>query len=138
MPLRLAIPATVAALAPAQDRLAAYLQPLGLSPWDRYRIDLLFEEVLMNVVLHAFGDAASSHAVDVTVEAGDSEVRLQFEDDGPAFDPTTAEVHPPLRSLDDDRPAGGLGLQMLRRYSDSQTWQRVSGRNLLMLTVRRA
>jgi serine/threonine-protein kinase RsbW len=134
--LRLAIPATREALQAAQARLADHLDPLALSPRDRYRIDLLVEEVVMNAVMHAFGDAPDGHQVDLAVEVDAERVRLAFEDDGVAFDPTTAPVRPAASTIAEAEP-GGLGLPMLRRFADGLAWRRDGGRNHLTITLRR-
>jgi serine/threonine-protein kinase RsbW len=135
--LRLAIPATREALEPAQARIAAHLEPLALSPRDRYRVDLLVEEVVMNSVMHAFGDSAASHHVDLALEVDADRVRLIFEDDGVTFDPTSAPMRPVAHSLAEAEP-GGLGLPMLRRFADGLAWRRDGGRNHLTITLNRS
>lgn len=138
MPLHLSIEANAAALATAQRALTAHLEPLGLSTRDVYRVELLFEEVVMNTVLHGLGASPAGHTVEAEIEVSDAEIRLRFEDAGIAFDPTSAEVRPTRRSLDEDCLPGGLGLPLLRRFADEMAWQRVDGRNRLTLTLKRS
>jgi anti-sigma regulatory factor (Ser/Thr protein kinase) len=140
--LRLSVPASREAIGPLRDALDRHLEPHGLAPRDRYRIDLLVEEVLMNVVLHGFADSPSADphstpAVDFTVDVQPERVQLGFSDGGKPFDPTTAAPRPPPASLADAEP-GGLGLPLLLRFADSLDYRREGGRNHLTITLNRA
>lgn len=134
--LRLSVPVSRAAVEPARQAIERHLAPLDLSARDQYRVDLLLEEVLMNAVLHAFGDAPQGHVVEVSVEAGADRIVLRFEDEGSAFDPTRAPARAPAATLDAAEP-GGLGLPMLRRFADQLAYRREGARNHLTVTLQR-
>lgn len=135
-PLRLSVPVSRAAVEPARQAIERHLAPLELSARDQYRLDLVLEEILMNAVMHAFGDSPQGHVVEVSVEAGADRIVLGFEDDGVAFDPTRAPARAPATALDSAEP-GGLGVPMLRRFADDLAYRREGGRNHLTVTLRR-
>lgn len=58
----------------------------------RYRCELVFEEIVTNIIRHAFSGAGAHHTIAVTLEVVGSNVVLEFEDDGQAFDPRCARI----------------------------------------------
>ena len=60
---------------------------------------------------------------------------IELRDRGPAFDPTQARAAEPATG-DDDRPPGGWGIQLVRRYMDEIHYRREAGENVLRLTKR--
>lgn len=66
-------------------------------------------------------------------ETADGMLRLCFEDDGLAYDPTAAEIpEKPFEEFD----RGGMGLSLLRRTASDIRYERTDGRNRLTLTFR--
>jgi serine/threonine-protein kinase RsbW len=105
----------------------------GLSDDLLFRVMLTLDEVVTNVVRHAFEDDAEHQiSVAVTVHAG--VVTVVVEDEGRPFDPRTvppADVHAPL----EHRPIGGLGVHLIRSLAQHMAYRRAAGRNVLTLTL---
>ena len=77
--------------------------------------------------------ADSQGEVRVDADVADGCIVLTVSDSGQPFDPTTVE--PADTSLDaDDRPIGGLGIHLMRRYTDSLRYERRDGMNVLTMT----
>jgi anti-sigma regulatory factor (Ser/Thr protein kinase) len=96
---------------------------------------LIVEEVVANVVTHAYrADTARCLYLDVQV-AEDAPVRLRFADDGPAFDPL-ATPPPDLDAPIDERPVGGLGVWLVRQLAAHCEYARENGQNVLTVTCR--
>jgi anti-sigma regulatory factor (Ser/Thr protein kinase) len=92
---------------------------------------LLCEEVFANIVNHAYTDSAE-HFVEISIYHNAQRVRLEFKDDGFAFNPLQqqqAELGLPVA----EAPVGGLGLTMIRRLSDELRYQRAGKYNILSL-----
>jgi anti-sigma regulatory factor (Ser/Thr protein kinase) len=98
-----------------------------------FRLMLALDEVVTNIVRHAFDDdRAHEIAIAITVDAG--VVTVIVEDEGRPFDPNTvppADVHAPLAH----RPIGGLGVHLVRSVAQHMTYRRAEGRNELTLTL---
>ena len=110
----------------------------GVPPDDIHRLDLCLNEALANTLSH--GGPASSHAlvhllVDVHRDDDAGEASVTVIDAGLAFDTTLATLKPAPASLADAEP-GGLGLLMIRSFSDSLEYLRAEGRNALKFAVR--
>jgi len=133
--LHLRIANRVDALGPARLAVLGHLGDRVGSPQALYRIELVLEEALMNIVRHAFADDGA-HTIDLRVSLTADEVLLQLEDDGIAFDPLPPRQAQWPASVAEARP-GGLGLMLVQRFASSLAHQRVDGRNRLTIGVAR-
>lgn len=136
--IELRFPATLAAFRDAFARLGAALDGRALPPATRYGVELVFEEIVANVVRHgAPRSAGAPPAIAVAVDVGADEVALTFDDDGPAFDPCAAGAVGRTRAAAlDDEALGGLGLAMVRRAAKSMEYRRTpDARNRLVVRL---
>lgn len=121
----------------------AYALPVALSSFDEIK-RIVFEtagntpgtrmallacdETLSNIVAYS-----GAKELTFSCEAADGMLRLCFEDDGLAYDPTAAEIpEKPFEEFD----RGGMGLSLLRRTASDIRYERTDGRNRLTLTFR--
>jgi anti-sigma regulatory factor (Ser/Thr protein kinase) len=99
-----------------------------------FGLALALEECASNIVNHALGrDARQTFRV--TFEHTGSAVVIELRDRGPEFDPTQAPA-PETEADGDDRPPGGWGIQLVRRYTDEMRHTREGEENILRLTKR--
>ena len=93
--------------------------------------DLALEEHLTNVMAYAYEDAAPHEIlVRLTIESG--RMQIEVEDDGRPFNPLTrppVDTSAPL----EERPIGGLGIHLIRRFMDEVDYRREAGRNILRM-----
>jgi sigma-B regulation protein RsbU (phosphoserine phosphatase) len=137
--LSLRLPATRASVDAARIAVLDYLAPSSLAARTIFDVELVLEEVLMNVVTHGNPDGEegmAGHCVELTVESTPDGVRMVFEDDGIAFDPTAATSPPRPATLADAEP-GGLGIGLVRRRSSALAYARSDGRNVLTVEIAR-
>ena len=102
----------------------------------RYNTELVFEEIVANLVKHA---APADRELDVRVilEARRDAVLLIFEDDGKPFDPREHAVRERSNPYVDGK-IGGFGLTLVRRAASALEYLRTpEGRNRLTVTVPR-
>ena len=102
------------------------------------RLDHCLDEALANVIRHGGPTALSSPVhLQLDVRRGPEAciAELSVSDAGVAFDPSTyAAVAPHPASLVDATP-GGLGLLLIRNFSDDLSYRHNRGRNHLTITV---
>jgi anti-sigma regulatory factor (Ser/Thr protein kinase) len=124
----------------ASEWLAAVAAAGGVPEDHVVRLDQCLDEALANVIMHG-GAAALAAAVllrfDVRRGEGGCSAELVLIDEGPEFDSSAAAAgeRPKPASLE-DADLGGLGLRMLRMFSDELTYCRREGRNHLTICVR--
>jgi anti-sigma regulatory factor (Ser/Thr protein kinase) len=107
-----------------------------LDPTPRYNAELIFEEIVANIMRHG---AAGNRAPDVrvTLEPHPDSVCIIFEDDGVPFDPCANFATDPPRSLEGEK-IGGFGLMLVRRAASSLEYLRTDdGHNRLRVSVAR-
>jgi len=99
-----------------------------------FGLALALEECGSNIVNHAYQrDARKTFRV--TLEHTGSAMVIELRDRGPEFDPTLAPVIE-KEAEDADRPPGGWGIQLARRYTDEMRYAREGEENILRLTKR--
>ena len=103
------------------------------------RLDHCLDEALANVIKHG-GEAALAASVvlqfGVRRGKGVCTAELRVVDEGAPFDPSVlpdAPMRKPHSLADAD--VGGLGLLMIRNFSDDLTYRRSDGRNHLTICV---
>ncbi len=135
--LRLTLAAQRDALDPARTALLAFLGPWELSARLIYRLELVLEEILMNIVWYATQPSGAAAQMTLLASVDDETVTLQFEDSGPAFDPTQASPRAVPASLDDAAP-GGLGITLVHKFANRLHYHRADGRNVLIAAFLRS
>lgn len=110
-----------------------FIAPLSLSDKVLFSIELVLEECLANIVLHAFTDDAA-HEIEFSVWMEADTLALRFEDDGRYFDPHSAQDPAVPHSIAEASP-GGLGLMLVRKRARSVDYVRQGDRNTLTVHV---
>jgi anti-sigma regulatory factor (Ser/Thr protein kinase) len=123
----------VAELRRLNDSAAQFLRASSVPASSIHDVQLVLEEVVTNVIRHAWPEGGR-HSIEVEVVVGTDGVQLRVEDQGRAFDPTSAPEEPLPAALV-DREAGGLGLRLVRRTATAVRYRRDGGRNILELKV---
>lgn len=131
MILRLRLPAERDALAPLREFAASEALACGLDATQLPRVELVIEEAVTNLVMHAYKDQPGD--VELACYLGpDRCVCLQLADWGPPFNPL---LHPaPDTTLPlEQRPIGGLGIHLMKHMSERIEYHRDAGKNILTL-----
>jgi anti-sigma regulatory factor (Ser/Thr protein kinase) len=93
--------------------------------------DLALEEHLTNVMKYGYDDA-QVHEILVRLEMVNGEFQIEVEDDGKAFNPLDYPG-PDLNLPLSERPIGGLGIHLIRKFMDELAYRREGGRNVLQM-----
>jgi serine/threonine-protein kinase RsbW len=135
-PLEIRFPGTHAGFGPAFARLRSMLDAQRLEPVARYNAELVFEEIVANLVKHA-APADGELDVRVILEPRSDAIVLIFEDDGNPFDPR-GHTPPERPNAQSDARVGGYGLELVRRAASALDYSRTpEGRNRLTVTIPR-
>lgn len=135
-PLRLSLANELAEVERARQQVGELLAPHGLGRRTSYAVELVLEELLVNVISHAFPDN-DPHEIGLSVSVDSREVVITVDDDGIPFDPRQAPEPPVPATLEQATP-GGLGIKLLRRYCSRIGYTRSEGRNRVTAGITRA
>jgi len=94
-------------------------------------INLGLDELFTNIISYGFGDE-SEHQIKFSLAKDREMLVVQVEDDGIPFNPLDAagpEVSQDLDSIN----IGGLGIHLVKKVMDDIDYQRVEGKNKLIL-----
>ena len=121
---------------PTQDGVAAASEWLDetvkTSPANMASLHVILDEICSNIVKHS-GATGFELAVEETKDPAG--IKMTFVDDGKAYDPLT-HTDPDTTLPTSKRPIGGLGIMMVKKMSDSVTYERKDGRNCLTVLKR--
>lgn len=98
------------------------------------RLAICLDEALANVVFHG-GPGALDAPVRLRLEVKDAAAAVTVADAGQAFDPLGIAPRARPASLEEAEP-GGLGVVMIRSFSDELSYRYHGGRNCLSFGVR--
>lgn len=130
----------ISSVATGQRALRQFLLGAGASERAIFQCELAFEELVTNVIHHAYaGRAPASQPIDVAVAIDPDRpdvLVMRVEDEGPPFDPSQAPDQPPPTNIAQAR-IGGLGLRFIRASTTRFVYERVGGRNRVTVHVER-
>jgi anti-sigma regulatory factor (Ser/Thr protein kinase) len=115
----------------ALDGVEEFCRGRGLEMETALEVRLVAEEVITNFVKYAHA-ATDESEMTLRVSASTESVRLEFRDEGVAFNPLEASL-PDLTSGPDERGIGGLGILLVKTLVDDASYAREGGVNVLVL-----
>ena len=118
------------------DRLSDKLKMVG-DQWNLnekmvLQMNLALDELFTNVVSYGLDDQAEQQISFSLDNCGD-EIKITVTDGGKPFDPTCAP-DPALDLPLDKQPVGGLGIFLMRQYTDRIEYRRENKKNIVTLT----
>jgi serine/threonine-protein kinase RsbW len=129
------VPASAAGVRLAAQAFDAFAAAGGI-PDDVLRsVQISLDEVLSNTVRHGLHSHGEGRHIAIAFEIRGGIVEVTIEDDAPPFDPLAAPAPDTTAGLD-QRRAGGLGILLTRRLMDEVEYERVDGRNRVVLRKR--
>jgi serine/threonine-protein kinase RsbW len=134
MTLQLVLRNTLPEVERMTEALLVWGRGAGLSETFLGDLRLVLEELMENAIRHGY-PAGVEGRIDVRIALKAAEVEVEVEDDGGAFD-LLAAPPPDLTNPVEDRPAGGLGIFLVRKLTNSLTYRRTSRTNLVRFSIR--
>jgi serine/threonine-protein kinase RsbW/sigma-B regulation protein RsbU (phosphoserine phosphatase) len=119
------------AVAEAVERFCA---EHGLSQAVSFKVRLILEELVLNLIDHAVGSVTDR--VNVRIDLVPGRVILVLEDDANPFDPRSAPAFDKNKPLE-EREDRGMGIHLVRTLAEDIEYQRIDGRNQLRVTIQR-
>src|ERR1700722_10229196 len=108
----------------------------GLADEITFKMALVLEEAVTNVINYAFSDLPPPHVIRVRLDIAIERIVAEIVDNGRPFDPL-ARPEPDLSRPLEQRVPGGLGIPLMRRMTDRIEYRRSDGDNRLRLQKNR-
>ena len=90
-------------------------------------LNLVLDEIVTNIIQHG---GPELRTIDITLEKIENELTITVIDDGPQVDPTTCKT-PDTGVPLEKRTCGGLGILLVRRFSNCISYRRANDTNIL-------
>jgi sigma-B regulation protein RsbU (phosphoserine phosphatase) len=118
-------------IARVNGEFKGFAEEAGLPTKLRRQMQMVFDELLSNVISYGYEDAGA-HTIELRVEARGGRLAVIVEDDGKPFNPFTMEA-PDTELGIEERAIGGLGIHLVRNVMDHVSYQRRTDRNVVTL-----
>jgi anti-sigma regulatory factor (Ser/Thr protein kinase) len=111
----------------------AFCTEQHVPPGPAFKVRLVLEELILNLIDHATGSATDRIELSIVVEPG--RVVLTVEDDSNPFDPRSAPAFDKAKPLEDRSPRG-MGIHLVRNMTEELDYARIGDRNRLRAVVK--
>ena len=130
--LDLSITNELGAITDVAAAFEAFAERHRVPPADLARVNLVFDEILSNIISYGYEDDAI-HEIHISVELTAQRLVVTIEDDGIPFNPF-ARKSPDTTACIEERPIGGLGIHLVQQVMDSATYQRRQNANVVIFS----
>ena len=117
------------------SKLAIFIEELSeemaLAPELTFNLNLALEEAVSNVILYAYGEEKQKE-ISLSANMSDNNLTFVLTDYGKEFDPTKVPDADVTLSAE-EREIGGLGIFLIRQIMNTIEYQRVDGKNVLIM-----
>lgn len=125
------IPNSICGVSQANAWLADRITSLSVSEQTWFSMRLCLEEVMTNIITHAFADD-DGHVISLSLSRLSDRLVLTISDDGVPFDPISFERQSLPGRLEDVEP-GGQGIHLVRNFATDVHYRREGRTNHLEL-----
>lgn len=116
------------------DTLEEFGAAQGISPGEALRFGLVLDELITNIVSYGLVGRPDG-VITLSIEHDEGRLRAELADNGPPFDPLTAEPTEPSGDVA-DRAIGGLGLKIVKNVLDRLDYRRADGVNRITMEMK--
>ena len=118
------------------SRVSLWLEQLAenfqLAEQTRFRLDLVLNEALANIISYAYHDSLV-HEIELKLTNSPQQLVLEIMDDGMPFNPFVGEPYQEKANLESALP-NGRGIHMIKSYTDSHEYRYCQRLNIMRLT----
>jgi anti-sigma regulatory factor (Ser/Thr protein kinase) len=97
-------------------------------------LNLVLEEVVSNIIRHGYGGREDGE-VSLAIRFAPEAIAVTVEDEGMPFNPLGLP-DPDLTIPLEEREVGGLGVYLVRKFTDELDYRSEGGRNILRMVMR--
>ncbi len=108
---------------------------IGFTNSEWKKIELVSEEALVNIILHAYQSKGGQ--VELEVHGFADSIEIVIKDQGKDFNPFLGEKPLDPEAPLEKRDVGGLGVFLIRQYMDEVSYVRKGSSNILTLKKRK-
>ena len=124
---------TFDSVAEGARQLEKFAGDCSLPPRKAYQLDLIYEELMTNVVKYSYTDS-EPHTIQVILDDQNDVLTFTIIHDGSDFNPWL-QADPDLNVPLEERQEGGIGIMLARKFSQSVDYQRTDGKSIITVVI---
>jgi anti-sigma regulatory factor (Ser/Thr protein kinase) len=97
-----------------------------------FSMNLALEEIVTNVITHGYG-GREEYDIAIRFSLEKHNLRIQVKDSAPEFNPLDLEEPDDLDKSFDERNIGGLGIHLVKKFTDNFNYRRSKNKNIVTL-----
>jgi len=99
------------------------------------KVKVINDDMLNNIINYAFEDT-NEHEIEINVNLSDKCLKIEFIDDGIAFNPFSQQKDIDISQSIESRSIGGLGIHLIKNLVETHDYLRKEGLNIITLTMK--
>ena len=127
------VPAKMEYLDDVVNLVERILEQTQITEREKTHVLISAEEIFTNIASYAYGESTGN--VLMTCEVNVEKIRICFRDQGIEYNPLD-RPNPDFDIPFEDRPIGGLGIYMVKKYMDHVSYRRDGDSNVLTIEKR--
>ena len=104
---------------------------INVSDKSIFEMNLALDELFTNIISYGFNDLRE-HIIKISITVEGDQLEMRIEDDGIPFNPLESKT-PDFQCGIEYCKIGGLGIHLIKKLMDDLQYQRVAGKNILVL-----
>lgn len=97
-----------------------------------FSMNLALEEIVTNIINHGYG-GREEYDITIRFTLEKNNLRIQVKDSAPAFNPLETEEPDDLEKPVEERNIGGLGIHLVKKFTDNFQYRRGKTKNIITL-----
>ncbi len=98
-----------------------------------FSMNLALEEIISNIINYGF-EGREDQIIMIRFALDNHNLRVQIKDEAPEFNPLDVPEPDDLDKSVEERQIGGLGIHLVKQFTDNFTYRRSNNKNIVTLT----
>jgi anti-sigma regulatory factor (Ser/Thr protein kinase) len=100
-----------------------------------FSMNLALEEIVTNIIQHGY-NGREEYDITIRFSLDKHNLRIQIKDGAPEFNPINVPEPDDLNKTLEDRNVGGLGIHLVKKFTDNFSYRRMNSKNVITLLKR--
>jgi anti-sigma regulatory factor (Ser/Thr protein kinase) len=114
------------------EQLAKMCKQWNISKDVAFSMNLALEEIVTNIINHGYG-GREEYDIAIRFSLDKHNMRIQVKDSAPEFNPLDVEEPDDLGKPLEERNIGGLGIHLVKKFTDNFNYRRSKNKNIVTL-----
>ncbi len=114
------------------EQLAKISKEWSISKDVAFSMNLALEEIVTNVIQHGY-NGHDEYDITIRFSLEKHNLRIQIKDGAPEFNPLEIPEPDDLAKPLEDRNIGGLGIHLVKKFTDNFSYRRMNSKNVITL-----